>query len=70
LDVLTVMARRKSEARRATKLVGVRFTPDEYAWLAEVAEANGKSVPEMLRLGFTWLQIAEARAMTEGAIHG
>ena len=39
----------RSESRQRTVLVGVRFTPGEYAWLAGAASERGLTVQDLLR---------------------
>lgn len=39
----------RSERRQLTKLVGVRFTEAEFAWLEERAKRAGVKVPTLIR---------------------
>jgi len=49
----------RSESRRATKQIGVRVTPEQYEQLAADAAKHGKSIQELLLLGWTWLSLVD-----------
>lgn len=49
----------RSEKRRATKVVGVRMTPEQYKELLDTAERLRVSASGVLMLGWTLLQITE-----------
>lgn len=51
-----------SETRQRTTQVGVRMSPEEYAAALVMARRlNVKTVPDLLRLGLTLIQMEEAR---------
>lgn len=50
----------KSETRRRTVLVGVRFTPEEHASMKAYAAERHLSLPELMRTGVSFMQLMDA----------
>lgn len=61
LDELTAQRPARSESRQRTRVVGVRVTEAEYADLTAAAEQLRTTVPDLFRIGWTYLSIAQLR---------
>lgn len=65
LDVLTAKRPARSEQRQRSHVVGVRVTTDQLAAMTAEAEKRGLTVPELFRLGWSYLSWAEQIAELE-----